>query len=494
MPVMSPRLVNWAGNVEFQAVRLAQPASLDELRDLVVSSDRVRVLGTGHSFNTLADTTGTLIRLDRLPMSLAIDESNATATVPAGARYAEVAAELHRAGFALANLASLPHITVAGAVATGTHGSGDRSRTLADAVVGLEFVDASGEVRHLSSGDADFPGAVVSLGALGVVTRLTLRIEPSFTVAQEVRLDVPLDGIAGAWDEVFGAAYSVSAFTDYASGTARVWLKRRMDMPGPTWSGGRPADAPQHPVPGVDPVACTPQLGVPGPWHERLPHFRPDLVPSAGDELQSEYFVARADAPAALDALRSIADRVAPVLHIAEIRTIAADELWLSPRLRPRLGRVPLHLDQRRRRGAARRRSRRGGATAVGRAAPLGQGVAGRPGLGRRPLPARGRLRGPAPPPRPHRQVRQRVHDRSFRLTPRGPLRLTPTFRAEARARRPADASGLAWRGRGGESPGLSGPAYSRRSNSGAPGRCGVTATGGGYCDRCSGCVRVPAG
>jgi xylitol oxidase len=331
MPVMSPRLVNWAGNVEFQAVRLAQPASLDELRDLVVSSDRVRVLGTGHSFNTLADTTGTLIRLDRLPMSLAIDESNATATVPAGARYAEVAAELHRAGFALANLASLPHITVAGAVATGTHGSGDRSRTLADAVVGLEFVDASGEVRHLSSGDADFPGAVVSLGALGVVTRLTLRIEPSFTVAQEVRLDVPLDGIAGAWDEVFGAAYSVSAFTDYASGTARVWLKRRMDMPGPTWSGGRPADAPQHPVPGVDPVACTPQLGVPGPWHERLPHFRPDLVPSAGDELQSEYFVARADAPAALDALRSIADRVAPVLHIAEIRTIAADELWLSP-------------------------------------------------------------------------------------------------------------------------------------------------------------------
>jgi len=331
MPVMSPRLVNWAGNIEFQAVRLAQPTSLDELRELVVSSDRVRVLGTGHSFNTLADTTGTLVRLDRMPASVTIDESSATATVPAGARYAEVAAELHQAGFALANLASLPHITVAGAVATGTHGSGDRSRNLADAVVGVEFVDASGEVRHLSVGDADFPGAVVSLGALGVVTRLTLRIEPSFTVAQEVRLDVPLDAIAGAWDEVFGAAYSVSAFTDYASGTARVWLKRRMDMPAPAWSGGRPADAPVHPVPGVDPVACTTQLGVPGPWHERLPHFRPDLVPSAGDELQSEYFVARADAPAALAALQGIGARVAAVLHTAEIRTIAADEMWLSP-------------------------------------------------------------------------------------------------------------------------------------------------------------------
>jgi xylitol oxidase len=343
MPVMPPRLVNnsqiplppaarnWAGNVEFQAVRLAQPASLEELRDVVVSSDRVRVLGTGHSFNTLADTTGTLVRLDRWPVSVDIDESRATATVPAGARYAEVAAALHRAGFALANLASLPHITVAGAVATGTHGSGDRSRTLADAVVGVEFVDASGEVRRLSVGDPDFPGAVVALGALGVVTRLTLRIESSFAVAQEVRLDVPLDAFAGGWDEVFGAAYSVSAFTDYASGTARVWLKRRMDQPAPTWSGGRPADAPEHPVPGVDPVACTPQLGVPGPWHERLPHFRPDLVPSAGDELQSEYFVARTDAPAALAALRGIAAQVAPVLHIAEIRTIAADDLWLSP-------------------------------------------------------------------------------------------------------------------------------------------------------------------
>lgn len=331
MPLMSPRLVNWAGNIEFQAARLAQPTSLDELRDLVASSDRVRVLGTGHSFNTLSDTTGTLIRLDRLPLSLSIDEASATATVPAGARYAEVATQLHQAGFALANLASLPHISVAGAVATGTHGSGDRSRTLADAVVGLEFVDASGEVRRLAAGDADFPGAVVSLGALGVVTRLTLRIEPSFTVAQEVRLDVPLDAIASAWDEVFGSAYSVSVFTDYASGTARVWLKRRTDMPAPAWSGGRPADAPEHPIPGADPAACTPQLGVPGPWHERLPHFRADLVPSAGDELQSEYFVARTDASAALAALRGIGDRIAPVLHIAEIRTIAADELWLSP-------------------------------------------------------------------------------------------------------------------------------------------------------------------
>ena len=331
MPGMAvtPPLVNWAGNVEFQAVRLAQPSSLDELSALVASSERIRALGAGHSFSAVADTAGTLVRLDRLSTTMKVDESTSTVTVPAGARYSEIGPALHAAGFALANLASLPHITVAGAVATGTHGSGDRLGNLATDVVGLELVSASGEVLTLTG--EELPGAVVSLGALGIVTQLTLRIEPSFTIAQEVRLDVPLDEIAGSWDEVFGAAYSVSAFTDYASGMARVWLKRRPDSPSTGWSGGRLAAAPEHPVPGVDPVACTPQLGLPGAWHERLPHFKADLVPSAGDELQSEFFVARAAAPAALSALRGAAARVAPVLRIAELRTIAADDLWLSP-------------------------------------------------------------------------------------------------------------------------------------------------------------------
>jgi alditol oxidase len=327
----APRPVNWAGNIEFQAVRLAQPRSLDELCSLVAGSERIRALGAGHSFSAVADTTGTLVELSLLDQKISIDASAQTVTVPAAARYAEIAGPLHDAGFALANLASLPHITVAGAVATGTHGSGDGLGSLATDVVGLEFVDASGSVRTLAANDPDFPGAVVSLGALGIVSRVTLRIEPSFTVAQSVRLDVPLDEIAEAWDDVFGAAYSVSAFTHYASGTARVWLKRRMDMTGSGWSGGRAAEVAQHPIPTVDPSACTTQLGVPGPWHERLPHFRADVVPSVGDELQSEFFVPRAAAPSALAQLRGLADRVAPVLQTSELRTIAADRLWLSP-------------------------------------------------------------------------------------------------------------------------------------------------------------------
>ncbi len=301
---------------------------MEQLCSLVAAHDRVRAIGTGHSFNDIADTTGVLVRLDRLPPTVEIDPGAGTVTVAAGLRYTDIVPRLHAHGLALANLASLPHITVAGAVATGTHGSGDALGGLGTAVARVRVVTARGEAVWLDS-----PGAVVSLGCLGIVTHLALRVEPAFDVAQEVRLSVPLDEIAVSWDEVFGAAYSVSAFTSYVDGQANVWLKHRTDGVGSRtgWLGGRTAEHPVHPILGVDPAACTTQLRQPGPWHERLTHFRADHTPSAGDELQSEFFVARSDAPAALEALRGIAAKIAPVLHISELRTIRADDLWLSP-------------------------------------------------------------------------------------------------------------------------------------------------------------------
>jgi xylitol oxidase len=262
-----------------------------------------------------------------------VDEVRSTATVSAGMRYAEVAAELHRQGLALANMASLPHISVAGSCATGTHGSGDVQRSLAAAVAALQLVGPDGDVRELRR-DTDpetFPGAVVALGALGIVTRLTLHVEPAFEVAQHVRVEVPLDEVASRFGEVFGAAYSVSVFTDWRSGEANVWLKQRTDQHGPSWSGGRAAVGQTHPVPGMPPAACTVQMGVPGPWHERLPHFRPEFTPSAGEELQSEWLLPRESAPEVMAAIRGLGDRIAPLLHISEIRTIRSDDLWLSP-------------------------------------------------------------------------------------------------------------------------------------------------------------------
>ncbi|MER7613444.1 FAD-binding protein [Nonomuraea wenchangensis] len=325
-------LSNWAGNTAFRASDVHHPSSLDELRRLVAGSPRVRALGSGHSFNDVADTTGDLVVLDRMPDAVEIDSAAGRVRVPARMTYARLAPQLDAHGLALANLASLPHISVAGSVATGTHGSGDAIPSLAAAVSSLDLVTADGSTLTLARGDADFPGAVVALGALGVVTSLTLDVVPSFEVRQYVREGLPVEALAH-FDDIMAAGYSVSLFTDWRE--TRVWLKRAGD-PGDElpadWYGTRPADGPRHPLPAMPADPCTTQLGVPGPWHERLPHFRADFEPSgAGDELQSELILPREHAVEALRALFAIGERIRPVLHISEVRTVAADDLWLSP-------------------------------------------------------------------------------------------------------------------------------------------------------------------
>jgi alditol oxidase len=336
---VSAKRTNWAGNVTFRAEGFHRPASVPELQRLVAGSRRVRALGTGHSFNPLADTPGDLVSLDALPRLIEVDTANAAVMISAGVRYGELATALNRAGRALRNLGSLPHITVAGACATATHGSGDINGNLATAVSGLELVTADGDIVTVRR-DADagrLSGTVVALGALGIVAALTLDTVPAFNVRQYVYEGLPHEQVAGHFDEIMSSAYSVSLFTDWRSPRIRqAWLKRRADAadspaPEPAWMGGRLADGPRNPVPGMPAAHCTEQLGVPGPWHERLPHFRPDFTPSSGDELQSEYLLPRAGAVAALRALDEIAGRLAAVVRVSEIRTIAADDLWLSP-------------------------------------------------------------------------------------------------------------------------------------------------------------------
>jgi len=325
---------NWAGNVTFSAARVHHPATEDELAGIVAGARRVRALGTGHSFSRIADTAGDLVAMDRLPRTVEIDPAAHAVTVAAGVTYAELAARLHRKGLALASLASLPHISVAGSVATGTHGSGDRLPCLSAAVRGLSLMGPDGAQAELRRGDPGFDGAVVALGALGVVTRLTLDVEPAFEVSQRVYERVPLDELSSQFDAALGAGYSVSAFTGWRDGQACVWVKQRPGYPGTGWRGQHPAGQNVHPVPGMPPGHCTEQLGVPGPWHERLPHFRPEQPPGAGRELQSELYLPRHTAPAAMAALRELGEQLAPVLHISEVRTVRADDLWLSPACR----------------------------------------------------------------------------------------------------------------------------------------------------------------
>jgi alditol oxidase len=327
----TPPEVNWAGNVSFGARARHRPSSLAQLRATVAASDAVRALGTGHSFNDIADTPGDLISMAGLPPEIDIDPARGTVRVAAGLRYADVAPRLHAAGWALPNLGSLPHISIAGACATGTHGSGDGNGNLATSVCGLEVVTADGDVVVPD----DVRPWVVGLGLLGIVTHLTLRLVPSFEIAQYVYDDVPLPVRDDDVNELFSAAYSVSLFTRWTGRGNQVWVKRRDSAPVPRrWLGGTLADEARHPIPGAPAADCTPQLGVPGPWYERLPHFRPDATPSAGDELQSEYLVPRDRAAEALVTLADVGERIAPVLHVSELRTVAADELWLSPSYR----------------------------------------------------------------------------------------------------------------------------------------------------------------
>jgi len=311
---------NWAGNVTFTAAEVVEPTSADDLRAIVRGSNAVHVVGSGHSFSPVADTSGTLVSLAAMPEVFEV--SGRTVRVGAGMTLAALSPRLHEAGLALHTLPSLPHITIAGAVATATHGSGARS--LAGAVRSVEVTRGDGSVVELTSA-----GAVVSMGGLGVVTALTLDVVPAFDVAQTVYEDVAWTTLLVQLEQIFDGAYSVSAFIDWQGG-ATLWVKHRVGDT-PFRFPGRPADGPRHPVSGQPASRCTLQGGVPGPWHERLPHFRAEFTPSVGDELQTEYFVPRTRAVTALRALAEMSTVISPLVQACEIRTISAEPQWLSP-------------------------------------------------------------------------------------------------------------------------------------------------------------------
>ncbi len=328
---MSDVVKNWAGNITFGARRLHRPAGLPQLQELVAAGGPLRILGSGHSFNRMADTAGDLISLAGLPRIVEIAEDRRTVRVDAGIRYGDLVGPLEAAGLAVPNLASLPHISVAGAVTTATHGSGVRNRNLAASVAAIELLRGDGELVTLRRGDEDFAGAVVGLGALGVVTALTVDVVPAFEIRQYVYDDLPRASLEQHLPEILSAGYSVSLFTNWAgSDINHAWFKRTEPMPAGPAFGARPADGPRHPVPGVPADNATEQFGVPGPSHARLPHFRMEFSPSTGAELQSEWMVPFDRALEAIDAVARVRDRLAPVVQVNELRTVAADDLWLS--------------------------------------------------------------------------------------------------------------------------------------------------------------------
>jgi xylitol oxidase len=324
---------NWAGNYTYGAERLYRPSTIEQVQEIIATAPRVRVLGSRHSFNDIADSPE-LITLEAMPADVVVDHAASTVSFNAALKYGELVETLSAEGVALHNLASLPHISVAGAVATATHGSGDKNGNLATAVARLELVTSGGEIIEASRGEPDFDGLVVGLGALGAVTRITLDVEPAYEVRQRVYEGLSWEALFEHFEVIISCGYSVSVFTRWAETIDQIWVKTRV-TDGPEQVEGElfgaiAAAVDRHPILGLDATPCTPQLGRPGLWSDRLPHFRMGFTPSSGEELQSEYLIPRRYVVEAIEAVRSLADGIQPILQVSEIRAVAADRLWMS--------------------------------------------------------------------------------------------------------------------------------------------------------------------
>ncbi len=323
---------NWAGNYTYQAEKLHRPTTIEQVQEIVANASSVHVLGSRHSFNDIADSSE-LISLENLPPDVVVDHKAQTVSLSGGVKYGDLAKILNAEGVALHNLASLPHISVAGAVATATHGSGITNGNLATEVAGLELVTSNGDLLKAARGTPDFDGLLVGLGALGAVTRITLDVQPAYEVKQRVFEGLSWEALYDHFDEITSCGYSVSVFTRWGKANEMVWVKSRMDGPDQVGSdlfGAVAATVDRHPIIELDPINCTPQLGRPGLWSDRLPHFRMGFTPSNGEEIQSEYLFPRQYAIEAIEAVHALADKMQPILQVSEIRRVAADQLWMS--------------------------------------------------------------------------------------------------------------------------------------------------------------------
>ena len=338
-PVVTGKpLSNWAGNLEYSTANVHYPKSLEEVQEVVKKCSKLKALGSRHSFSKIADSSENQVSLKEMNKVVSLDKASNTVTVEAGMKYGELAPFLHQNGYALPNLASLPHIGIAGACSTATHGSGAKNGNLSTAVSAIEFVNAAGDIVVLSKQkDGDqFYGAVVGLGALGVVTKVTLDLQPAFDVKQVVYRNLPISELKNNFDNLQSKGYSVSLFTDWKNKNINeVWIKKLVSKDStasePELYGAKIATQNVHPVEDQSAENVTEQMDVAGPWYERLPHFKMGFMPSVGKELQSEYFVPIEHAYEAMMAIEKLHEKISPHLFISEIRTIHEDNFWMSP-------------------------------------------------------------------------------------------------------------------------------------------------------------------
>ena len=342
---------NWSNNIEFTAkTALEKPSTADELATLIRDTRRsVKVVGTAHSFNDIADTDGIQISLANF-QNISIDPSRMMVKFGGGVTYISLIKALAAEKMALQNLPSLPHINVVGSVVTGTHGSGMQNQAMGALVSEFAFVDASGAQRRLTREhhEGEFYRYLHSFGALGVIYEMTMDIEPEYGVAKCVYQDVPWDFLKDkeAYNELNQRHEYISYFTDWKEEKmTSIWIGSRynpqnisyedllaqsyLDTCPPTYLEGTLTQK-IHPVPGRSSDPCV-ESGY-GMWNDKIYHFKPDKPPSSdGDEIQTEFFVKYADMPAAVAELYSNAALFRDFVQITEIRGVERDSIPLSP-------------------------------------------------------------------------------------------------------------------------------------------------------------------
>lgn len=336
-----PEWRNWSGSVSACPAAITAPEDEDELRDLVTSCLRLRVVGAGHSFMPLCDSDDLLLRLDRMDGAVTVATDHTSAWVPAGWPLSRVTAELWRHGLSLANQGDIDSQTLAGAVATGTHGTGRRLGSLSTMVLGLRIMTATGEMIEVD-GETDrnlFDAARLSLGLLGVVTAMRIAVVPHYGLRETIEI-VP---IAALLDD-----YHARTATDrhgeffvfpYAD---RAYLKRLQVIPPPPDDGASSDFGDQEGFRTIceqgriEPVtiAATQRhvMEVESPSMRSGPAFR--VFPSERDVRfeEMEYHFPHG---AGLGALAAVCETVRaaglPVTFPLEFRTVAGDDIWLSP-------------------------------------------------------------------------------------------------------------------------------------------------------------------
>ncbi|KAI1701064.1 FAD binding domain-containing protein [Ditylenchus destructor] len=329
-------LHNWGDNFLFSTQNIQYPTTVEEVQEIVQNADKVRVVGTRHSFSTCADSPDTILSTLALKNIIGFDDSVPSITVQAGIAYTDLNPYLQYLGFALPNLATLAEISVGGASQTGAHGSGLSNQCLASHIRSLKIVLANGTLATYGPNDPELKAIALGVGAFGVITQVELKVEPTFNITNYFFLNMTAQNLYDHFDEIENTGYTAQLFTDFS--TPGVWGQIMiMDRSGSNANigslqnlyGATRATTKVSPILALPPTYLVDQ-GVEQPWYFGLVDYHLGLSGFDGGEIQSEYFLPYENAVAAIKAVTTLSDLIAPRVHTMLIRTIKGDDLWLS--------------------------------------------------------------------------------------------------------------------------------------------------------------------